>query len=64
MTPLEFKKFRKSLDLSVNQLSKILNINTTTIRRWEMEDRYKSARPPNPIACEVLKWIKDGKLKL
>lgn len=64
MTPLEFKKFRKSLDLSVNQLSKILNINTTTIRRWEMVDRHKSARPPNPIACEVLKWIKDGKLKL
>lgn len=64
MTALEFKEFRKSLGLSVNQLSRILNINSTTIRRWEMESHYKSARPPNPIACEVLKWIRDGKLEL
>ena len=64
MTPSQFKEVRKSLGLSVNQLSKILDTNPVTIRKWETDPKYNTARNPNPIACKVLQWLKSGSLKL
>lgn len=64
MTPEQFKEARQSLGLSVNQLSKILDTNPVTIRKWETDPRFKTARSPNPIACRVLHWLKNGNLKL
>jgi transcriptional regulator with XRE-family HTH domain len=56
MTPEEFKKTREGLGLSLNQLSKILGVETRTIRKWE----DKTSLPPNPIASRVLGWMVDG----
>ena len=59
----EFKKARRDLKLTVNELAKILNSNSRTVRLWEQEaeDTYdRSPRPPNPIACRVLQWMLDG----
>lgn len=64
MTPIEFKEARNNLGLSINQLAEILNTNPVTIRKWETPDDRNTARKPNPIACQVLRWIADGKLLL
>lgn len=60
MTPEQFKAKRKELGLTQSQLAELLGISSSVvIRRWEMPDTAKSARPPNPIACKVLlNWNK------
>jgi DNA-binding transcriptional regulator YiaG len=60
----EFRSARRKLGLSVNQLADILDTNTVTIRRWEMAAERGTARAPNPIACQVLRWLHDGQLRL
>ena len=60
----EFRVARKSLGLSVSQLAVILDTNPVTIRKWETPPDYKTSRSPNPIACQVLRWLTDGRLKL
>jgi len=64
MTPKEFRRARLELGLSINQLSKILDTNAVSIRRWEMDGLARTARSPNPIACQVLRWLKSGQLQL
>jgi DNA-binding transcriptional regulator YiaG len=64
MKASEFRAARQSLGLSVNQLAEILDTNPVTVRRWEMDDDKNTARDPNPIACQVLRWLKDGRLRL
>lgn len=59
MTPAQFKAARQSLGLSVNQLAKALDTNPVTIRKWETDPKFNTARSPNPIACKVLlNWNK------
>jgi DNA-binding transcriptional regulator YiaG len=60
----EFREARQKLGLSVNQLSAILDTNPVTVRRWEMDDNKATARDPNPIACQVLRWLNNGQLNL
>ena len=57
MTPEEFRKARKRLNLSQTQLGKILGVNPRTVRKWEHDD---GTRPPNPIAIRVLEWMLNG----
>lgn len=57
MTPAEFKEARSNLGLSQAKLGAILNTDTRTVRRWEAED---GTRPPNPIACRVMEWMRAG----
>jgi DNA-binding transcriptional regulator YiaG len=64
MTNEEFKQARINLGLSISQLSKILNTNPVTIRRWEASKGVKTSRDPNPIACQVLNWLQSGQLKI
>ena len=64
MSPQEFKETRINLGLSINELAKILDTNTVSIRRWEMSDDKRTARAPNPIACQVLRWLNSGELQL
>jgi DNA-binding transcriptional regulator YiaG len=61
---LEFKAARQTLGLSVNELADILATNPVTVRRWEMDNDKNTARDPNPIACQVLKWLAAGQLRL
>ena len=67
MTPQQFKEARKSLGLTQSQLAEILGLGVNggvTVRRWEMPETASNARPPNPIACKVLEYIKSGELIL
>jgi DNA-binding transcriptional regulator YiaG len=60
MTPEQFKSKRNELGLTQSQLAELLGMSSSVvIRRWEMPDTAKNARPPNPIACKVLlNWNK------
>lgn len=59
MTPQEFKMARQKLGLSLMQLSAILDTDPRTIRKWEAI-QGNSARKPNPVASQVMKWLLDG----
>ena len=53
----EFKAAREELEITIEELGRILNTNPDTIRKWES----RNARTPNPIACRVLEWmLNDG----
>jgi DNA-binding transcriptional regulator YiaG len=60
MDAAEFKATRRRLGLTVAQLGHILNTAPTTIRKWEARDDASTARAPNPIACQVLRWMLAG----
>jgi len=61
MDAAEFRQTRKRLGLYVRELGVILNTNDSTIRRWEMDgDHASTARAPNPVACQVLRWMLGG----
>lgn len=60
MTPADFKEARISLGLSQSQLGEILATSPTTIRKWEMDADRSTARSPNPVACQVMRWMLDG----
>jgi len=54
MTHNEFKQARRKLGLTQSDLGAILDTDPRTIRRWEQAER-----PPNPIACQVLRWMSE-----
>ena len=60
MNNVEFKKARKELGLSKEQLSVLINTNIRTIERWESREELESSRQPNPVASVVLGWFLDG----
>lgn len=60
MTPQEFKEARQTLGLTQSQLGRILDTDPSTIRRWEMNVDRSTARPPNPVASQVMRWMLDG----
>ncbi|MGC4252126.1 MAG: hypothetical protein QM605_11905 [Sphingobium sp.] len=64
MNAAEFREARRKLGLSIGELSKILDTSEVAIRRWEMDDSRNTARAPNPIACQVLRWLAEGRLHL
>lgn len=60
MTPAEFKRNREKLGLDHHALAAVLDINHRTIECWEAEVTDPNSRKPNPIACQVLRWLLDG----
>lgn len=60
MTPAEFKQARRNLGLSQSQLGRILATDPSTIRRWEMPPERNTARPPNPVAAQIMRWMLNG----
>lgn len=60
MTPDEFKQARQKLGLTQAELGRILNSADSTIRRWEAKPGTNMARPPNPVATRVLRWLLAG----
>lgn len=59
-TPQGFKEARRQLGLSASRLGAILDVDPSTIRRWEMSDDRSTSRPPHPTAARVLQWMLDG----
>lgn len=64
MTPAEFKQARQSLGLTLSQLAAILDVDSRTIRKWEAPESALTSRDPNPTACQVLRWLASGELKI
>jgi len=64
VTAKEFREARLRLGLSVDGLAQILQTNPVSVRRWEMDADRNTARAPNPIACQVLRWLESGELQL
>lgn len=61
MTPTEFREARHMLGLSARQLGAILDTDERTVRRWEADpETTGTARPPNPTAARVMRWMLDG----
>lgn len=60
MTPHEFKEARRSLGLTQSQLARILDTAPQTIRKWEMPPDRSTARGPNPVACQAMRWMLAG----
>lgn len=56
----EFKAARKSLGLTLAELGAILDTDSRTIRKWEADENASTGRTPNPIACQVMKWMLQG----
>ena len=57
MSRMKAEMRRRKLGLSQAQLAHLLNVDARTVRRWEDDS---GSRPPNPIACRVLEWLKEG----
>ncbi|MEL6362312.1 MAG: helix-turn-helix transcriptional regulator [Pseudomonadota bacterium] len=60
MTPEQFKEARRKLGLTQAQLGTILDTSPTTIRKWEMPEHKSTARGPNPVACQAMRWMLGG----
>lgn len=50
------KPLRKALNLSVNDLSELIDVNERTIRRWE----YGEIETPAAIPLLLKMWVKYG----
>lgn len=64
MTNVEFRTRREKLGLTQVKLAAILDVPLRTLESWEQSTATGSSRTPNRIACRVLTWIEQGKLKL
>lgn len=60
MTPADFKQARQKLGLTQSQLGRILDTAPQTIRKWEAPDTASTARGPNPVACQAMRWMLAG----
>lgn len=57
----EFRAARRRLGLTQAQLARILNTAPQTIRKWEADsDTASTARAPNPVAAQAMRWMLDG----
>lgn len=59
MTADQFRDARITLDMTQQRLADLLGVNVRTVNRWET-----GSRKPDPTACRVLGWLRDGKLVL
>lgn len=60
MTPAQFKEAQQTLGLSDVALSRILDVDENTIRRWKRDPSYRTARAPHPTAARVMEWLLAG----
>ena len=54
MTPAAFKATRTELGLTQAELSAILHVDPSTIRRWEMDLTTKNHRPIPPLVASIM----------
>lgn len=60
MTPYKFKKLRKSFGLTQRQMAKVLGVDPSTLRKWEMPVNRATSRSVNPTAARAMEWFEQG----
>ena len=60
MPPDEFRQIMRQLGLTQRELARILDTSDTTIRKWLAHDGASTARGVNPVAAQVMRWLRDG----
>lgn len=60
MTPEEFKAARNALGLSISQAAHILDVNTSTLKKWEMPSAASTSAKVNPTAVRAMRWMLAG----
>ena len=60
MQPGEFRQIMRDLGLKQRELAKILDVRDTTIRKWLASESASTARGVNPVAAQVMRWMRDG----
>jgi transcriptional regulator with XRE-family HTH domain len=60
MTPLQFKRARQALRLSVEQMAVMLGVEPLHIRRMETDPKVRSHRPVRPATERLLRAYLDG----
>ena len=63
MSPDEFRQIQRQLGLTQRELAHILDTSDTTIRKWLADETASTARGVNPIAAQVMRWMRDGHLR-
>lgn len=59
MTPTEIKEARHSLGLSVADLARLLDTDSSTIRKMELDETASTFRPPAPRMVRLLRAYLD-----
>lgn len=60
MTPEEFKGARVKLGLSIHQTASLLDVDASTVKKWEMPAGASTKSKVNPIAARVMQWMLKG----
>ena len=55
MTPVELKAARVALGYTQEAFAKLLDVDPSALRRWEMEPDKPSSRKPNKFVVEIVK---------
>lgn len=63
MDPEDFKAGRERLGLTQDQLARLLGLGPNGLRdvqRWEAPEGTSTARKPNTVAAQVMRWLLAG----
>ncbi len=53
-TPIQFKKARNKLGLTVSECAAVCNVTPRTVRRWETGKGHGDGCDPHPSACRIM----------
>jgi len=60
MTPTEFRSARKTLDLTQDQVARVLGVSPPTIRKWEAGPNCSTTTKVNGAAASYMAALLDG----
>jgi DNA-binding transcriptional regulator YiaG len=60
MTPIEFRNARKALDLTQDQVARVLGVSPPTIRKWEAGPNCSTSTKVNGAAAVYMAALLDG----
>jgi len=60
MTPTEFRSARKTLDLTQDQVARVLGVSPPTIRKWEAGPNCATSTKVNGAAASYMAALLDG----
>jgi len=60
MTPIEFRSARKALDLTQDQVARVLGVSPPTIRKWEAGPNCSTTTKVNGAAASYITALLHG----